>query len=201
MKKLITIIFVVIALSGNFAFSEDNVLAVDQVKPKQELKIEADKAVPKEEPNKVIENLIVDESDKELKKIKEYREFVDSKEKELEVIKLDLEKNTLLLKQKEAQKQIYDIDKALPQSRKEDLMESSSMSELKQSSVDSSDIKILLLFLSEGRKEGIISLKGMPYSFEEGEVIASRLTVEKIHPDGITFKQLDGTVFKLKITN
>ena len=71
----------------------------------------------------------------------------------------------------------------------------------KVSLIDPSDIKIQLLVIADNLKEGQISLKDSPYVFKEGDSIASKLTVEQIEPTGITFKQVDGSLFKLNFIN
>ena len=64
-------------------------------------------------------------------------------------------------------------------------------------SIDSSDIKIQLLVISDNLKEGQISMKGVLYSFREGDSLPLKLTVEKIETSGVTLRQADGAVLKL----
>ena len=144
----------------------------------------------------------LDDSEGGLEKIKAYREILENKQKELEVIKLDLEKSDLMLKKRQAEKEIYEIDKALPQGKTEVPSISGSLTPgAKESLVDTSDIKIQLLVIADNLKEGQLSLKGLPYSFKEGDSIASRLTVEQIEPSSVTFRQPDGSNFKLNFIN
>jgi len=55
--------------------------------------------------------------------------------------------------------------------------------------------------IADDLKEGQVSLKGLPYSFKEGDSIASKLTVVQIEPSGVTFKQPDESTFKLNFIN
>ncbi len=208
MKKLSFLFLSVMVLIGlKYAYCQDNLLAVDVINNKQKaltgenkLSIKdgnVDKVeVPPEEAKPL------DDSEQGLKEIKVYREVLENKQKELEVIKLDLEKSDLMLKKRQAEKEIYEIDKALPQSKAEMSSLPGGLSPgAKESLVDASDIKIQLLVIADNLKEGRLSLKNTPYSFREGDTIASKLIAEKIEPTGVTFKQPDGSVFKLNFIN
>ena len=104
-------------------------------------------------------------SEGEMEKIRAYHELFNSRQKELELIKLELEKSSLLLKKKETEKELYQIEKMLPQGRKEEF--SSSFQAGKDPLVDASDIKLQFLLISGDLKEGQISLKGNIYFFKE----------------------------------
>jgi hypothetical protein len=131
--------------------------------------------------------------------MRSYRELIQGKEKELDLIKLDLEKDNILLKERQAQKEISQIDKAFPGSAKKGVSSGGKdIGEgLKEESIDPSDIKIQLLLVTDGLKEGQISLKNTLYNFKEGDTIASKLKIEKIEADGITLREPDGTALKL----
>ena len=103
------------------------------------------------------------------------------------------------LKERQAQKEIRQIDKVLPHgTKKEGVSTGKDTAEsLKEENVDPSDIKIQLLLVADSLKEGQISLKNTIYSFKEGDTIASKLRVEKIETQGITLKEPDGTVLKV----
>lgn len=201
-KILVIFVFFVSVLSFKCAYSEDNLLAVDTGYNKESV-IFTDKSVQKaEDDDKALEPqeapLAGDDSDKELEKMKTYRELIQNKQKELEVVKLDFEKASLILKKKEAEKEIYQIDKVIPGSEKEDgSIGSGSFQDVKEQGVDSSDIKIQLLVISDNLKEGQISMKGVLYSFREGDSLPLKLTVEKIETSGVTLRQADGAVLKL----
>jgi len=208
MRKILFIsLFFVSVLVFKYAYCGDNLLAVDISYNKEKAPSQPDKSVQKsEDSDKVVQPqegpLPDDDSNKEFKKMKAYREILENKQKELEVIKLDLEKSSLLLKKKEAEKEIYQIDKVLPQGKKEEASISNGLTQdVKDTSVDPSDIKIQFLVISDNLKEGQISLKGIPYGFKEGDSIASKLTVEKIDPAGVTFREPDGTVLKINFIN
>lgn len=208
MKKLLFLFLFVMAITGSkYAYCQDNLLAVDVVDNKQKALTQENKPLAKDEnANKTEvptqEAKPLDDSEQDLEKIKAYREVLENKQKELEVIKLDLEKSDLMLKKRQAEKEIYEIDKALPQGKSEvsSLLDSSSQG-VKDFLVDASDIKIQLLLIADNLKEGQLSLKNTPYSFKEGDTIASKLTVERIEASGVTFKQPDGSVFKLNFIN
>lgn len=188
------------------AYCQDNLLAVDipvknpkpaaqenKVIPKEEVKKQADPVLEKEQPK--------DDIDKNLDKMRVYGEFLDNRQKELGSIRFDLEKSDLLLKKKENEKKIYDIEKNLPEGKKDGLVQSTASIDTKQPSLENADIKILLLLINGAQKEGIITLKGTPYSFQEGETIAAKLIVERINKSGITFKELDGSSLKVNFIN
>ena len=203
MRKILFIsLFFVSVLSFKCAYSEDNLLAVDTGYNKESV-ISTDKSVQRaDDDNKVLEAqeapLAGDDSDKELEKMKAYRELLQNKQKELEVVKLDLEKASLILKKKEAEKEIYQIDKVIPGSAKEDgSVRGGSFQDVKGEGVDYSDIKIQLLVISDNLKEGQIIMKGALYSFREGDYLPLKLTVEKIETSGVTLRQADGAVLKL----
>ena len=201
-RILVTFVFFVSVLSFKCAYSEDNLLAVDTGYNKESV-ISTDKSVQKaEDDNKVLEPqeapLAGDDSDKELEKMKTYRELIQNKQKELEVVKLDFEKASLILKKKEAEKEIYQIGNVIPGSAEEDgSIGNGSFQDVKDVSIDSSDIKIQLLVISDNLKEGQISMKGVLYSFREGDSLPLKLTVEKIETSGVTLRQADGAVLKL----
>ena len=201
-RILVTFVFFVSVLSFKCAYSEDNLLAVDTGYNKESV-ISEDKSVQKaEDDDKALEPqetpLAGDDSDKELEKMKTYRELIQNKQKELEVVKLDFEKTSLILKKKEAEKEIYQIGNVIPGSAEEDgSIGNGSFQDVKDVSIDSSDIKIQLLVISDNLKEGQISIKGVLYSFREGDSLPLKLIVEKIETSGVTLRQADGAVLKL----
>jgi len=205
MRKIILGVLI-LGLVSNQGYCQDNLLAVDIPSQKEKPPIQENKIIPKEEADKkadpVLEEAqLAEDTDKDLNKIRAYREFMDDRQKELENIRFDLEKSDLLLKKKENEKKIYDIEKDLPEGKKDGLAQSSASLDIKQPSFESADIKILLLLINGAQKEGIITLKGTPYSFQEGETIASKLMVERIDHSGITFKQQDGSSLKVNFIN
>ena len=202
MRKMILLIMI-FELFFSQGYCQDNLLAVDILAQKEKpVKQEEKKIIPKEGLEKKVEAVLEeadreDDTDKDLNKIKAYRLFMENRQKELESIRFELEKSGLLLKKKENEKKIYDIEKDLPESTKEGLSQNVPLSSIKEPSFEVADIKILLLLINGAQKEGIITLKGTPYTFQEGETIASKLTVERIAPSGITFKQCDGSSLKV----
>lgn len=207
MRRLLVLLFLLISFSApKLSWCEDNLLAVDV--PSQTAKDAVESLPPALQTEKPAEpalskqeDLSLEESpDQELEKMRSHREFIDERLKELEVIRLELEKSNLLLKKKEAQKQIYEIDKALPQDKNDGVSIGSGLTG-KEKLVDPSDIKIKLLLISGNLKEGLLSLKGTPYAFKEGSFLASKLTVEKIEPDGVTFRQPDESSLKIDFLN
>ena len=208
MRKLLFLFLFFMAMTGfKYAYCQDNLLAVDIIDNKQKALTQENKPLAKDEISSKVEVPAeevkpLDDSEQDLKEIKAYREILENKQKELEVIKLDLEKSDLMLKKRQAEKEIYEIDKALPQGKTEvSSLPGSSAQGAKESLVDTSDIKIQLLVIADNLKEGQLSLKGSPYSFKEGDSIASKLTVEQIEPSGVTFRQPDGSSFKLSFIN
>ena len=208
MKKLLFLFLFVTVLAGfKYAYCQDNLLAVDVVRDKQKALTQENKTPAKDENLGKVEAPLeevkpFDDSEGDLKEIKAYREVMENKQKELEVIRLDLEKSDLLLKKRQAEKEIFEIDKALPQGKTElSSLPGSALQGAKESLVDAADIKIQLLVIADNLKEGQLSLKNVPYSFKEGDVVASKLTVEQIEHSGVTFKQPDGSILKLNFVN
>ena len=208
MRRLLVLFLFVTALAGfKYAYCEDNILAVDVINNKQKALTQENKPLVKDENSVKAEAPAeeakpLDDSEQDFEKIKAYREALENKQNELEVIKLDLEKSDLMLKKRQAEKEIYEIDKALPQGKSDVSSVSGGLNQgEKVPLIDPSDIKIQLLVIADNLKEGQISLKGSPYVFKEGDSIASKLTVEQIEPTGITFKQVDGSLFKLNFIN
>jgi len=209
MKRLLFLLVFVMAVTGfKCAYCQDNLLAVDKIENKAKPQTQEDKALPKEQ-NPVQAEVALEEAkpaddtdEQDLENIRAYRQILENKQKDLEVIKLDLERSDLMLKKRQAEKEIFEIDKALPQGKTD---VSSVPGALTQGAnaplVDASDIKIQLLVIADNLKEGQISLKGSPYVFKEGDSIASKLTVERIEPTGVTFKQVDGSALKLNFIN
>ncbi len=209
MKRLLFLLVFVMAVAGfKCGYCQDNLLAVDKIDNKTKVQVQEDKTLPKEQ-NPVQAGVALEEvkqaddtGEQDLENIRAYREVLENKQKELEVIKLDLEKSDLMLKKRQAEKEIFEIDKALPQGKSDVSSVSGGLTQgTKAPLVDASDIKIQLLVIADNLKEGQISLKGSPYVFKEGDSIASKLTVEQIEPTGITFKQVDGSSFKLNFIN
>ena len=209
MKRLLFLLVFVMAVTVlKCGYCQDNLLAVDKIDNKTKVQVQEDKTLPKEQ-NSVQAGVVLEEvkpaddsSEQDLENIRAYREVLENKQKDLEVIKLDLEKSDLMLKKRQAEKEIFEIDKALPQGKSDVSSVSGGLNQgEKVSLIDPSDIKIQLLVIADNLKEGQISLKGSPYVFKEGDSIASKLTVEQIEPTGITFKQVDGSLFKLNFIN
>ena len=208
MRRLLVLFLFVTALVGfKYAYCEDNILAVDVVNNKQKVLTQENKPLTNDENSVKAEAPVeeakpLDDSEQDFEKIKVYREALENKQNELEVIKLDLEKSDLMLKKRQAEKEIFEIDKSLPQGKAEvSSLPGSSTQGVKDSLVDASDIKIQLLLIAGDLKEGQVILKNAPYSFKEGDTIASKLTAEKIESSGVTFKQPDGSILKLNFIN
>ena len=209
MRKLLFLLLFFMFIAGfKYAYCQNNLLAVDVIASKQNTSTKPDKKPPKNENAKQTTTLTEDETlpkeetERDLEKIRAYRELLDNKQKELEIIRLDLEKSNLLLKKKEAEKDIFQIDKVLPHGKQEEVfMPGSLIQGANAPLVDASDIKIQFLVIADNLKEGQISLKGAPYSFKEGDCVALKLTVERIDSAGVTFKQSDGSIFKLNFIN
>ena len=208
MRRLLVLFLFVTALSGfKYAYCEDSILAVDVVNNKQKVLTQENKPLTNDENSVKAEAPVeeakpLDDSEQDFEKIKAYREALENKQNELEVIKLDLEKSDLMLKKRQAEKEIFEIDKSLPQGKAEvSSLPGSSTQGVKDSLVDASDIKIQLLLITDDLKEGQVILKNAPYSFKEGDTIASKLTAEKIESSGVTFKQPDGSILKLNFIN
>lgn len=208
MRRLLVLFLFVTALAGfKYAYCEDNILAVDVVNNKQKVLTQENKPLTNDENSVKAEAPVeeakpLDDSEQDFEKIKAYREALENKQNELEVIKLDLEKSDLMLKKRQAEKEIFEIDKSLPQGKAEvSSLPGSSTQGVKDSLVDASDIKIQLLLIAGDLKEGQVILKNAPYSFKEGDTIASKLTAEKIESSGVTFKQPDGSILKLNFIN
>jgi Icc-related predicted phosphoesterase len=208
MRRLLVLFLFVTALVGfKYAYCEDNILAVDVVNNKQKVLTQENKPLTNDENSVKAEAPVeeakpLDDSEQDFEKIKAYREALENKQNELEVIKLDLEKSDLMLKKRQAEKEIFEIDKSLPQGKTEvSSLPGSSTQGVKDSLVDASDIKIQLLLIAGDLKEGQVILKNAPYSFKEGDTIASKLTAEKIESSGVTFKQPDGSILKLNFIN
>ena len=209
MKRLLFLLVFVMAVAGfKCGYCQDNLLAVDKIDNKTKVQVQEDKTLPKEQ-NSVQAGVALEEvkpaddtGEQDIENIRAYRGVLENKQKELEVIKLDLEKSDLMLKKRQAEKEIFEIDKALPQGKSDVSSVSGGLNQgEKVSLIDPSDIKIQLLVIADNLKEGQISLKGSPYVFKEGDSIASKLTVEQIEPTGITFKQVDGSLFILNFIN
>lgn len=209
MRRLLILVLVLsVTYIQHAAAAEDNLLAVDVIDKNTEASVAAavplstDQAVSMLSEPVSEEPAEADDSGKELKKIRAFHELFDSRQKELELIRLELEKSSLLLKKKEAEKQIHEIEKALPQARKEEPSFGDTLtSDTKEPSIDSSDMRIEFLLISDDLKEGQISMNGSRYSFKEGDSVASNLAVESIDPLGVTFRQPDGNILKLNFIN
>jgi hypothetical protein len=208
MKRLFCIAAFVMAVAGlKFGYCQDNLLAVDKIDNKTKVQVQPEKALSNKE-NSVQTGAAPDEikppddsGEQDLENIRAYRQILENKQKELEVIKLDLEKSDLLLKKRQAEKEIFEIDKSLPQGKADVSSAGSLTQDAKAALVDLSDIKLQLLVIADNLKEGRIILKNSPFVFKEGDSIASKLTVEQIEPTGVTFKQVDGSSFKLNFIN
>ncbi|RJP30009.1 MAG: hypothetical protein C4533_00080 [Candidatus Omnitrophota bacterium] len=207
MKKLLFLAVFVMAVAGfKSGYCQDNLSAIDKIdnKTKAQAQAQADKALPKGEAS--VQPVAAQEEvkpaddlgEQELENMKAYREALENKQNELEVIKLDLEKSDLLLKKRQAEKEIFEIDKSLPQGKGD---VSSVVQGEKAALVDPADIKLRLLVIADDLKEGQITLKNSPYIFKEGDSVTSKLAVERIEATGVTFKQVDGSSFKLNFIN
>jgi hypothetical protein len=207
MKKILFLLLFMFAVGFKYAYCQDNLLAVDKIDNGLRPQTQEDKTIPQVltlgKADALVEEVeSADDSEQSFEKIRAYREALENKQKELEVIRLDLEKSGLLLKKKQAEKEIFEIDKVLPQIKTD---AASGVDPLvpavKEPLLDAADVKILLLVIADSLRKGRISLKGVPYSFKEGDSIAAKLTVEGIEPSGVAFRQVDGSILKLNFIN
>jgi len=207
MRKMLFLLLVMLAAGFKYAYCQDNLLAVDKIDNNLKPQAQEDKVLPQASTLGKVEALVeettpADDSEQNFETIRAYREVLENKQKELEVIRLDLEKSDLLLKKKQAEKEIFEIDKVLPQIKTDAASGADPLAPaVKEPLVDAADIKILLLVITDSFKKGQISLKGVPYSFKERDSIAAKLTVEGIDPSGVAFRQVDGSILKLNFIN
>ena len=116
MKRLLFLLVFVIAVTGlKCGYCQDNLLAVDKIDNKTKVQVQEDKTLPKEQ-NPVQAGAALEEvkpaddtGEQDLENIRAYREVLENKQKDLEVIKLDLEKSDLMLKKRQAEKEIFEI--------------------------------------------------------------------------------------------
>lgn len=213
MKKIMLILGVVICFASA-GLCEDNLSILggfgkkskDKTEPVKQAG-EADNPLPqiqevkkeaqtKEAEEKTFQEDKMDDTDRRVEDMKTYHDILDNKQKEIDIIKLDLEKQKLLLEKKEAQKKIQDISAGLPAGEK---MENASML-IKQKveltkQAGEEDIKILLLVLADNLKEAIVSAGGRQSTVYEGTKIAEGITVESINKTGVVFKRENGDIF------
>ena len=213
MKKIMLILGVVICFASA-GLCEDNLSILGAFGKKNKDKTEpvkqageADNPLPqiqevkkeaqtKEAEEKTFQEDKMDDTDRRVEDMKTYHDILDNKQKEIDIIKLDLEKQKLLLEKKEAQKKIQDISAGLPAGEK---MENASML-IKQKveltkQAGEEDIKILLLVLADNLKEAIVSAGGRQSTVYEGTKIAECITVESINKTGVVFKRENGDIF------
>ena len=213
MKKIMLILGVVICFASA-GLCEDNLSILGAFGKKNKDKTEpvkqageADNPLPqiqevkkeaqaKEAEEKTFQEDKMDDTDRRVEDMKTYHDILDNKQKEIDIIKLDLEKQKLLLEKKEAQKKIQDISAGLPAGEK---MENASML-IKQKveltkQAGEEDIKILLLVLADNLKEAIVSAGGRQSTVYEGTKIAEGITVESINKTGVVFKRENGDIF------
>ena len=213
MKKIMLILGVVICfasaglcednlsiLGGFGKKSKDKTEPVKQAgeadNPLPQIQEEKKEAQTKEAEEKTFQEDKMDDADRRVEDMKTYHDILDNKQKEIDIIKLDLEKQKLLLEKKEAQKKIQDISAGLPAGEK---MENASML-IKQKveltkQAGEEDIKILLLVLADNLKEAIVSAGGRQSTVYEGTKIAEGITVESINKTGVVFKRENGDIF------
>lgn len=213
MKKIMLIIGVVICF-GSAGLCEDNLSilgafgkknkdktgpakpVVEVENPPPQIPEVKKEAQTKEAEEKTFQEDKMDDTDRRVEDMKTYHDILDNKQKEIDIIKLDLEKQKLLLEKKEAQKKIQDISAGLPAGEK---MENASML-IKQKAelikqVGEEDIKILLLALADNLKEAIVSAGGRQSTVYEGTKIAEGIAVESINKTGVVFKRGNGDIF------
>ena len=101
MKRILLVALLLVSCLPlyKYAYSEDNLLSLDTGFDKKKA-VAPDKIIQKDETtDKVIkteDEIASDDSDKELEKMRSYRTLIQGKEKELDLIKLDLDKVNLL---------------------------------------------------------------------------------------------------------
>lgn len=128
MRKIILGVLI-FELVFNQGYCQDNLLAVDIPSQKEKPGAQENKIIPKEESQPE------EDTDKDLNTIRAYREFMDKRQKELENIRFDLEKSDLLLKKKENEKKIYNIEKDLPEGKKDGLSQNPASADIKELSL------------------------------------------------------------------
>ena len=142
--------------------------------------------------------LVSDETDKRVESMKAYHEALDERQKEIDIIKLDLEKQKLLLEKKEAQKHIADINENLPSGKAESSEASILSPAVKNPATDSiaaADVKVVFIVVSDKVKEAILNIKGAQRTVRESDKISDLVTVEKISKEGVLFSSSSGTGF------
>jgi hypothetical protein len=202
MRKFLTVSLIFIfSVAPRFVWAgDDNLLVVDIPGQKKQGSGQENKILPTERPSENSAPVISGQGDefaKDLEKIKAFQEAMNDRRRAIEMIRLDLEKENLILKEKQAQKQIYDINNSLPVVKKEELQKIALSDGLKAPLADPADVRLVMLLISGDHKEGILTIKNTAYPFKEGDCVASKLTVSKITQDTVTFKQADQTEFTL----
>lgn len=202
MRKFLTLslIFIFSVAPRLVWAGDDNLLAVDIPGQKKQNPGQESKVLPTDRPpenSAPVTSGQGNEFAKDLEKIKAFQEAMNDRRRAIEMIRLDLEKESLILKEKQAQKQIYDIDNSLPMVKKEELQKNALSGGLKAPLVDPADVGLAMLLISGDLKEGILTIKNTAYGFREGDCVVSKLIVSNITRDAVTFKQPDQTEFTL----
>ena len=212
MKRILLVIGIVV-IFYRIGYCDDNLSVLGSYgnKNKEKEKIETKtESVPervitetankeKQDRNQEVEMELVedlDDTDKRVEDMKAYHDILDSKQKEIDIIKLDLEKQRLLLEKKEAQKKIQDIvSGASAGERIEDAAVFMTRKTETTAFFPEEDIKILLLVVTDNLKEAMVAVNGRQNTVYEGVKIDNNLTVESIKNTGIVFKRENGETF------
>ena len=123
------------------------------------------------------------DSQKERAQVKEqmetllsYQKDLEAKQKEIDLLALELQKTDLVLKRKELQKKISEIELS---------EDSRQISDNKKDPAAAGDFKVSLVFITPQSKEAVLERAGEKIRVREGDSIYNNIFVKEITGDGV----------------
>ena len=123
------------------------------------------------------------DSQKERAQVKEqmetllsYQKDLEAKQKEIDLLALELQKTDLVLKRKELQKKISEVELS---------EDSRQISDNKKDPAAAGDFKVSLVFITPQSKEAVLERAGEKIRVREGESIYNNIFVKEITGDGV----------------
>ena len=123
------------------------------------------------------------DSQKERAQVKEqmetllsYQKDLEAKQKEIDLLALELQKTDLVLKRKELQKKISEVELS---------EDSRQISDNKKDPAAAGDFKVSLVFITPQSKEAVLERAGEKIRVREGDSIYNNIFVKEITGDGV----------------
>lgn len=209
MKIFILYLLCTVLLSGRLVYGGEasllgNIAGSEEIQAEGAVEEEAVSEVAENNPEKITAGVQRRAKANPLRVMRDYENRLKASEKELEMLNIELEKTKILKAKKKAEMEIEEMRRNLAESGVPSNGISSMGVFAPESLNDESNghlnIKVVYLAHSESLKEAVLTVDGVKYFVNEGDILSSEITVKEICADGVVIQYSGGGERKINFS-